>query len=107
MDDAQRKYTINRGRFGEVYVKTGNSEGLIEYLSEVILAPNMFLFEVRASYAKSLSPVSYYVVASSVRDARSIFKRRFPWLDVIDSVGLPCSERADEVLKSPGRFIII
>lgn len=107
MRDVKQKYIINRGRYGEVYIKTGSDEGLTEYLSEVILAPNMFLFEVKATYATSLRPVSYYAVASSMREARAIFRRRFPWLDIITSVGLPCSDRANEVLKNPGRFIII
>lgn len=101
------RYVVNKGRYSEIYVKTGNTEGLIEYLEKIVLTDGYLLWEVGTSYAKSLRPTMYYVSAKSSREAMRIFKKKFSWLDCIASVGLPDSTTAEYVLNNPMKRVII
>lgn len=101
------RYRVNRGRFVDVYVKTGNSENLIEYLEKVELAEGYLLWEIGASYARSLPPTKYYVAARSAREAKKIFKSFFNWLDCISFVGLPDADTTEYILGNPKKAVVI
>ena len=98
---------MNRGRYQEIYVKTGNEVGLIEYLEKIELACGFLLWEVKASYANTLRPTTYYVAAKTAREARTIFKKRYSWLNRISSVGLPSSVDSEFALNNPTKRLII
>lgn len=101
------RYEVNRGRFIDVYVKTGNTEGLIEYLEKVELTEGYLLWEIGASYARSLPPTRYYVAARSAREAKQIFKASFSWLDCISFVGLPDADTTEYILNNPKKVAVI
>lgn len=46
------------------------------------------LYLVKATYAKSLPPSKYYIVAPNSKDAKNKFKNIYTWLNVITSVEL-------------------
>lgn len=64
--------TIPCDRYDMVYVKNENGK----YLDSYIPHDGYSLFVVGATYAKSLNPSKYYVIARNAREARAIFKNR-------------------------------
>ena len=71
-----------------------------KYLNEYILKSGYSLFEVSASYAKSLKPSAYYVIAKNKREAKQIFIKRFDWLDTISYVKELANDTHEWILKN-------
>lgn len=79
----------------ETNKKTG-----VKYLSGYELTDGMRLFAVYASYAKSLRPVKYYVVADNPRTALKIFRMKHGnVLSVISGVELCDEEETYRITK--------
>lgn len=65
------------------------------------------VFQVGASYARSIKPSFYYVISATKSDARQKFRKTFSWLDVISCVEPLLPDAAEEVLSSPAKYIVI
>lgn len=77
------------------------------FLSEYKLADANALWKVMATYATSLNPNPYYVIAKSKRAAKKRFITSFPWLNVIHSVVCLNPEEQDAVTHNPAHHIIV
>lgn len=91
-----------RGRFDWLYEVSGFSK----VNTRAFIVPEFRLYEVKAHYASWLPPNSYYVAATSKREAKGRFIGRFPWLDVITSIE-PLSDEVSELILSESSKHII
>lgn len=94
---------VRRDGYTLVYKQIENpdpeSYRLVSWLDGYELHDGYFLFEVCATYAKSLDPARYYVVARSNRLAREKFLDMFPWLNCIKSISQADAELAEQILS--------
>ncbi len=65
------------------------------------------VFQVGASYARSMKPSFYYVISTSKTSAKQKFRQIFSWLDVISCVEPLLPDAAEEVLSSPAKYIVL
>ena len=62
-----------------------------------------YLYEIKATYAKSHPPSSYHVLGSSAKDAKKRFLQTLPWLYVV-CLRMITGAEADEILSDPLRI---
>lgn len=62
-----------------------------------------YLYEIKATYAKSKPATSYYVLGSSAKDAKRRLLQVCPWLYVV-CLRMITGEEADEILSDPLRM---
>lgn len=94
--------------YNVIYQEYETNVGVCKELVRYELTGSSRLYLVRATYAKRLVPNKYYVVASSLREAKSKFKRVVSWLDIIESITQ--IEEDDEVsllLGNPSKIFLI
>ena len=65
------------------------------------------LYRIKATYAKSLKPSDYYVIAASRREARRIITSKFTWLSHISSIELLESHQEKQILENSEHYIVI
>ena len=58
------------------------------------------LYEIKATYAKTVRASSYYILAKTLREAKRRFRSTFTWLDVV-GVRLISGEEAESILTNP------
>lgn len=63
----------------------------------------MYLFEVKANYAKK-PPVSYYRLGSTPKEVRDRFSKSMTWLDVVSVRLIPPGDEARGILHDPLRM---
>lgn len=83
--------TIKYVRYDMIYVKTENGT----YLDRYIPHEGYDLFVIGATYAKQLPPSKYYVIARTLKEARTIFKKKHG--DILSVIKVV--ERCDTDLK--------
>ena len=76
---------------------------LVRYLPHI----GYGLYRVNATYAKSLKPSVYYVIARSRNEARQLFVRRFSWLNVISSIDQVGSDQENHILENPKSYTVL
>lgn len=64
------------------------------------------VFQVGASYARSMKPCFYYVVAVNPAAAVNKFLTVTPWLSKIRSVKPMNKEETEQILNNPARYIL-
>ena len=91
----------------EAYVDFDPSDSMIclKQLVRYELQYRYWVWEVCATYAKSVTPTKYYVVAPSKVLAREKFLRSMPWLSIVRSIAPLTREGAKIVLNNPTKFI--
>lgn len=95
------EYTIPSQGFNYVYKEYEVNEGPMKELARYELVGNNKLYLVQATYAKSLPPNKYYIVAKNLRLAKTKFKNIFSWLNVIHSVEVVEGDDLQWVLTHP------
>ena len=65
------------------------------------------VWQIGASYARSMKPSFYYVISTSKSSAKQKFRQIFSWLDVIYCVEPLLPDAAEEILSAPAKYIII
>lgn len=65
------------------------------------------VFQIGASYARSIKRRFYYVISTSKSSAKQKFRQIFSWLDVIYCVEPLLPDAAEEILSAPAKYIII
>lgn len=65
------------------------------------------VWQIGASYARSMKPSFYYVISTIKSDALQKFRNIFSWLDVIFCIEPLLPDAAEEVLSSPAKYIIV
>ena len=95
------EYTIPLQGFNYVYKEYEVNEGPMKELARYELVGNNKLYLVQATYAKSLPPNKYYIVAPNLRRAKTKFKNIFSWLNVIHSVEVVEGDDLQWVLTHP------
>ena len=89
--------TVKKKRYDLIYCNDSDApDGCpISYLKSYVPHDGYYLFAVCATYAKSLKPNPYYVIARTEREAKQIFQKYYDWLDVISEVR-KCGEEETE-----------
>lgn len=90
------------GRFDWLYEVSGFSK----VNTRALIVPGFHLYEVKAHYASRLPPNSYYVAATSKREAKGRFLGRLPWLDTITSIEQLSDEASELILSESSKHII-
>lgn len=80
---------------------------LLEMLARYEIHEGYNLYQVGASYARSIKPSFYYVISTSKSSAKQKFRQIFSWLDVIYCVEPLLPDAAEEILSAPAKYIII
>ena len=75
----------------------------VQWLDRYELDDGCILWRIGATYAKSLEPAYYYVVARDKQTARKKFEYKFPWLAHIKSIMPLSAESAEEILTKPAK----
>jgi hypothetical protein len=75
--------------------------GVMKELVRYELTDNNKLWLIKATYAKSLLPNKYYIVAPNSKNAKNKFKSIFTWLNVITSVEPVEGDLLEFVLTHP------
>lgn len=95
------EYAIPEQGYNLIYREYDCNEGVMKELVRYELTDGNNLYLVKATYAKSLPPNKYYIVAPNSKSAKNKFKSIFSWLNVITSVELVEDELLDFVLTHP------
>ena len=75
-------------------------------LVEIIPREGVWLFEIKATYAKQHPASSYYVLGMNEKDVRRRFKRLFSWIGIIESVREVEGNEKRSILKDMKKFIV-
>lgn len=78
----------------------------MKWLNRYELNDGYMLWRIGATYAKSLDPTYYYVVAKDKQTARRKFERKFSWLGYIKSIAPLSDESAEEILTKPAKYAV-
>lgn len=99
---------VVRGKeYNLIYRKYNCETGLIKELVRYELIEDSKLFLVMATYAKTLSPSKYYIVAPNIKAAKNKFKSTYTWLNVISSVEqVVDSDMLKHILNNPQKYIL-
>lgn len=91
----------------EAYVDFNPSDSMmcLKQLVRYELQDGYWVWEICATYAKSVTPTKYYVVAPSKCLAWEKFLRSMPWLSLVCSVAPLTREGVQIVLNNPTKFI--
>lgn len=86
-----------------VYMITKKEDYYAKILIEIILHEGYSLWEIGATYAKSLPKTKYYIVAKTAKEAKDKFTATFTWFSFVDKP-IKCSpEEEYEILHNPSR----
>ena len=95
------EYVVPDRGYNLIYREYDCNEGITKELVRYKLTDNNKLWLVKATYAKSLPPSKYYIVAQNSKDAKSKFKSIYTWLNVISSVELVEGDLLEFALTHP------
>jgi hypothetical protein len=95
------EYAVPEQGYNLIYREYDCNVGVTKELVRYELTNNNKLWLVKATYAKSLPPSKYYIVALNSKDARNKFKNIYTWLNVISSVELVDGDLLEFVLTHP------
>ena len=59
------------------------------------------LYEIKAAYDNGRPPCCYYILGTSMRNARKQFRATYTWLDIVSIETIPPGERANKILTNP------
>ena len=65
------------------------------------------VWQIGASYARSMKPSFYYVISTTKSDALQKFRNIFSWLDVIFCIEPLLPDAAEELLSAPSKYIVV
>jgi hypothetical protein len=92
---------IKKQGYDEIY-RVGKDWSM---LAEYKLHDEYKLYQVAATYAKTLKPSIYYVIAKNKRNARKKFLLRFSWLNIILIVLLVDNDAKQKILTDVRKII--
>lgn len=98
------EYTVKGKEYNLIYRKYNRETGLIQELARYELVGENKLFLVMATYAKTLNPSKYYIVAPNAKIAKNKFKSIYTWLNVISSVGQVCDDELENILNNAQKY---
>lgn len=73
-------------------------------LKRCIPDDGVFLFEIKATYAKQVPSCKYYYLGTSTKDARERFTNTMSWMKITEVRLIPPGEEAERVLTDPKRM---
>lgn len=95
------EYTVPEQGYNLIYREYDRNEGITKELVRYELTDGNNLYLVKATYAKSLQPSKYYIVAPNSKVAKNKFKSIYTWLNVITSVELVEDDLLEFALTHP------
>lgn len=105
--DTKDEYVVRGKEYNLIYRKYNCETGLIKELARYELVGDSKLFLVMATYAKTLSPSKYYIVAPNIKAAKYKFKSNYAWLNVISSVEQVVDTNVlEDILNNPRKYIL-
>lgn len=71
------------------------------HLQRCIPDDGVFLYEIKATYAKQIPPTTYYYLGKSVKHAKERFSNVMSWMKITDIRLIPPGEEAQRILTNP------
>lgn len=95
------EYRIAAEGYNSICRKYNRNVGVIGELVGYELTNGYNLYLVKATYAKSLTPSKYYIVAPNAKIAKNKFKNIYTWLNIISSVEIVEGDFLEWALSHP------
>ena len=81
-----------------IYESFSTPSGYGKVLARCIPHEGVFLYEIRATYAKQIPSSTYYVLRRTQKEAVSRFKRTLEYMKITSIVMIPPGDEAEAIL---------